>query len=275
MKHISEMKLVAAILACASISAPLEAHEFWIDTDLSQFPTHHQVSADIRVGENLSGSALPYLNTTIRDMRHLSPKTSRVVEARLGDRPAIKNVALRENGLHVLTVETNPSYIVFDDIPEFEAYLDYEGLSDIADEHLMRGLPETEIAEEYIRNARALIQLGPVQSDDVDQSSGLPFEIIVDGTPFADDLENLKVRLTWQGRVVPDAQITMFYAPSGSLAPEGTERTLARTDSTGFATFRMRGSGKYMLNAVKMTPVRGPGSVVWQSHWASLTFHIE
>ena len=256
-----------AIAACVTFPCALTAHEFWIDAA----PGRAGLSADLRVGQDLSGNALPYLDKTIAGMTHVAPSGTLPITARMGDVPAIADLPLTEDGLHILTVETRPAYIVFDTLREFADYLAYEGLSDVEALHRDRGLPETAIAEEYIRNARALVQVGAIGAGGDDRPTGLPFEIVAQGNPFAVDTP-IDVRLTWQGRAAPDTQIALFYLPVGGTAPADTIRTLAVTDDSGHAQFASAGPGFYLLNAVHMAPADGPGSVVWRSHWASLTF---
>ncbi|MDI3336878.1 DUF4198 domain-containing protein [Defluviimonas aestuarii] len=263
------------LIALVATSQPLDAHEFWIDAGPGRPVMGESVSADLRVGQDLSGAALPYLDTTFRSMTHVSREGVEPLASRLGDRPAINDVTFGSNGLHILTVETHPAYIVFDTMPEFEAYLAYEGLTEIADRHRARGLPDTGVAEEYLRNARALIQVGSIGNSDVDRPTGMPFEIVVDGTPFIAGKRTLTVRLTWQGAAAPHIQIALFHLPSGGTAPGDTTRTLVETDGEGYAEFPMPGTGQYLLNAVRIEPADGPGSVVWQSHWASVSFDIE
>lgn len=276
MKPFLRSLIVPSAAALFALVPPqLHAHEFWIDPVGDRPMIGESISANLRVGQNLSGAALPYLDTTIRSMTLVSPVKAEPLVSRLGDRPAISDASLDSRGLHVLTVETHPAYIVFDTMPEFEDYLAYEGHPEIADRHRERGLPETAIAEEYIRNARALVQIGPVEDNDADRPTGMPFEIVVDGTPFSAGMRALSVRLTWQGTAAPDIQIALFHVPKGGMAPNDTARMYVDTDSEGYAEFPMPGPGQYLLNAVKIEPADGPGSVTWQSHWASLTFDIE
>ena len=256
-----------ALLGLALLPGPSAAHEFWIDAA-------PDLTADLRVGQDFSGAALPYLDRTIAAMTHVSPGGETAIPARLGDVPAIAGLAAPGNGPHLLTVETNPAYVVFDTLPEFADYLAYEGLAPVADQHIARGLPETEIAEEYFRNARALVQVGPVGPGDTDRPTGLPLELVVQGTPFAGDGAPLDLRLTWQGEPVPDTQVALFHLPDGGTAPRDTVRTLATTDADGAVRFDPQGAGSYLFNAVRITPAEGPGSVVWQSYWASLTFDL-
>ncbi|RYG89987.1 DUF4198 domain-containing protein [Loktanella sp. IMCC34160] len=269
------LKNALAALILAATCGPLAAHELWIDVNPSDSSIDAGFSADLRVGQNLSGPDLPYLDTAIKAMTHVGPDEVWAIAARLGDRPAIGNLSAMTAGLHILTVETHPAYIVFDTMSEFEDYLAYEGLSDVANLHRDRGLPVSRIAEEYIRNARALVQVGPVDAGDMDRAAGMPFEIVVMGTPFAEGQQDLQVRLTWQGRAANGVQIALFHLPCGGSAPDDTLRVITRTGSDGDARFELKGAGKYLLSAVRMEPVDGPGNVVWQSHWASLTLDIK
>ena len=143
-----------------------------------------EIFANMRVGQDFLGQALPYLTNTIAAMIHWSPAGAASVEARLGDLPAMQGISLDQPGLHRLTLETKPAYIVFDDLAEFGDYLVYEGLQGTVNLHIERGLPDTEIAEGYIRNARALIQVGPADANQRDTPTGMPFEITALENPF-------------------------------------------------------------------------------------------
>lgn len=263
---------VAAAWICLNL--PATAHEFWVDPDAGLVAPGSSISVDMRVGQDLSGAALPYLNTTFAAMTHWSPRGPKAVEARLGDRPVIGELALSEPGLHRITVETHPAYIVFDTLAEFEEYLAYEGQDAIGLDHRERGLPAVDIAEEYLRNARALVQVGPVLDGQWDAPTGMPFELVVEGNPFAANPGSVRVRLLWNGEPMGLTQVNVFHLAEGAVAPDGTERTVVQTDGDGIAEISMEGPGQYLLNAVRLDPVEGPGSVVWKSHWASLTFRL-
>ncbi|NNJ69074.1 MAG: DUF4198 domain-containing protein [Boseongicola sp.] len=271
----SDQRAFPIALVCLCLTAlPASAHEFWLDPESSVATPGQSLSIGMRVGQDLVGQALPYLDTVVREMKHWPSGTSSQVNARLGDRPAMQDVALKQPGLHRFTVDTNPAYIVFDTLPEFTEYLEYEGLDDIAERHMDRQLPKVDIAESYIRNARTLVQVGPVAPDHLDAPTGMPFEIVVEGNPFAADQSEIDLKLTWQGKPAPDTQIAVFHKPDGVKDLPPATRTLVTTNGEGVATLDLSIAGQYLLNAVRMDPVQGPGSVVWQSHWASLTFHL-
>lgn len=274
MRPFFSIYLVAGLALVVS-SAQLAAHEFWIDPKLTQSGAGAEMSANLRVGENLVGAPLPFLDTTVKSMTLFSPSNAEPLTARIGDRPAINPTVLGERGLHALTVETHPAYIVFDSFPEFVDYLNYEGLSPVADLHRDRGLPPEGIAEEYLRNARSLIQVGAPSATDADQHTGMAFEITIDGSPFLPGQDTVRAQVTWQEKAAVDVQVALYHLPGDQTVPQDATRILLRSDAAGYIEFPLFGAGGYLLNAVHMAPADGPGSVVWQSHWASLTFQLD
>lgn len=247
---------------------PGGAHEFWIEATPGPLAPEAVLSTHVRVGEDLVGDTLSWLPDTMSSMRHVPPgEDAADIPARLGDLPAIGALPLTEPGLHRLTVTTNPSYVVFDDMAEFADYLAYEGLDDVVDMHRARDLAETEIAEEYLRYARTLVQVGPVAPGQQDAPTGLALELVVDGTPFGED-PIVPVALYWQGEPLPSVQVAVFHRRGGNAST----RRLFTTDDDGRIALPVSEEGIYLLNAVRMDPADGPGSVTWRSHWASMTF---
>ncbi len=252
---------------------PAVAHEFWIEPEAHHVEVGATVRADLRVGQMLSGEAYPYLSDQIIAAQVHQPSGIIEIEGMEGDLPALA-VTFSEPGLHVITYHAAPNYVVFEDIPSFRDYLAYEGLSEVARLHKARGLPANEIAEEYIRNARALVQVGPADPGDVDRPTGMPLELVAQQNPFVEGTAIIEVQLLWRGAPVPDRQVSIFHKPEPGMPPGEPTRSLTTTDSEGKAVIPLEHGSFYLLNAVHMEPASGPGSVVWQSHWASLTFTV-
>ena len=271
MRAVSSLLIVWVGTFAASGAA---AHEFWIAPDPYRLEPGSEFSAQLRVGQDMSGAAYPYLSATIAEMRHWTEEGSQPIDAREGDLPAIAGIDLEVPGLHRFSVATDPAYIVFDDITDFADYLAYEGLTPVVTMHRERGLAETEIAEAYIRNARSLIQVGPARADQKDAPTGMPYEITALTNPYLPDVSELDVLLQWQGNAESGTQISVFYLSPGGNVPDATVRSLTLTDKHGHARVKIDQPGTYLLNAVHMEEADGPGSVVWQSHWASLTFFV-
>jgi uncharacterized GH25 family protein len=148
-------------------------------------------------------------------------------------------------------------------------------LGDVVRLHKERGLAEAGFSETYTRNARALLQVGPANPSDVDRPTGMPLELVALENPFIDGLAEVEVQLLWQGAPVPNRQVTIFHRPDSEDTAGEVTRDLATTDSEGQAVIPLTGEGFYLLNAVQIKPVDGADSVVWESHWATLTFAVE
>jgi hypothetical protein len=259
------MGLRSVVLACGLMhAAGASAHEFWIEAEAGR-------AAHIIVGQMLTGDTLPFLDRIIRSAQYFGPAGNISLEGRQGDIPAL-TVDLTAPGLHLITVETEPAYIVFADLKEFRDYLDYEGLLPVLDEHLSRGLPDTEIAEEYLRYARTLVASGPGRAAGADAAQGLRYELVALTSPFASEDGTVELQLLWEGSPQVGAQVSVFRRPEAD--PNAVERELLRSDAAGKVVAEVGGPGLYLFNAVHMVSADGPGSVVWQSHWASLSFEL-
>ena len=265
--------LARCMLLAALLPASASGHELWVEL-LEPPQMAADVRADVKVGQDQTGTPLPYLSTTVDRMVLGLQGDHRAIPAREGDMPMINGAKVTANGLHSVTVWTRPAYIVYDTMAEFEEFLTYEGLDHIPEMHLERGLPEQAIAEEYLRNARALFQVGPVDMSEIDQPLGNAFEITALGNPFSPDAPMLSVFLSYEGNPAVDTQVSVFFRPGGAAAGSPSKRTVVRTDTQGKALIDIRQRGSYLLNAVHMVPAEGPGSVVWRSYWASLTFDL-
>lgn len=259
------MQFRSLILACGIlVAAEASAHEFWIEPDSG-------TTAHVRVGQMLVGEPLPYLDRIIRSARHYSPDGVEELEGRQGDIPAL-SVDLTAPGLHLITVETAPAYIVFEDLAEFRDYLNYEGLGRVMDEHRARGGTDREIAEEYLRYARTLSASGPAKALGADAPRGLRYELVAATSPFLAGAQTVEVHLLWEGQPQAGTQVTVFHRPEAD--PANVTRALLTSDADGRVVAGLNGPGLYLFNAVHMIAAEGPGSVVWQSHWASLSFKL-
>lgn len=268
--HLPSSLLRAALALAAIGPLPALAHEFWIEPESYRVAVGETVKAELRVGRMLVGESFPYLSDQIVAARLHAPEGVLDLEGMEGDLPAL-SVTPAEAGLHVITYHSAPALAEYEDFATFESYLAYEGLEDVVRLHKDRALPESGFAESYIRNARALLQVGPADAEDIDRPTGMPLELIALQNPFVDGLTELQVQLLWQGAPMPNRQVSIFQRPDGEGEPT---RSLVATDADGRATIPLADEGFYLLNAVQMKPAAGPGPVIWESHWATLTFDV-
>lgn len=253
-----------ALLVIAALAAgPAGAHEFWIEPGKDRYAPGETVTADLKVGLNLDGEPYPFLSNRFRTFT----VDGESVSGAEGDLPALSFTA-EARGLSVAVHQTVAFRTQHDDWQVFLDYLAMEGLDGIEAEHRRRGLPETGFAERYTRYARALIQIGEPRAGDTDSPSGLPFELVAQGSPFLPGSEHLTVTLARAGVPVADHQVTVY------ARDREVRRSAVQTDQAGRAEIALDGGGTYLINAVVLEEVNDRGTVFWESHWASLAFHI-
>jgi uncharacterized GH25 family protein len=179
------------------------------------------------------------------------------------------NIRSAAKGLQVISYLATAHRLDFDKWEDFVPYVEYEGLGWVAEAHKRRGLPESGFAEEYVRCAKALVQVGEPSAADQDLATGMPLELIASRNPYADAGPDLSVTLLWQGKPIGDIQIRVFK-------DDGTvTETTTRTDPSGKAVIPLQGGGKFLLNAVYMQEAPPLRDAKWESYWASLTFDIQ
>lgn len=246
-----------------------QAHEFWIAPEAYRIETDASLVADVRVGQMMEGQSYPYLSHkivsyTVTDRRGVSP-----VEANEGDIPSlVRNAATP--GLNIVAYDAKAEQLTYDTMAEFSEYLEEEGLGHIIARHVERGLPESGFTEAYTRNAKSLIQVGPVEAADEDRATGLRFELVARKNPYSVALVSLPVNLLWLGEPAANTQISIFRKP----ATGKVVRTTVLTDARGKAEIPLAGGGQFLLGAVHMEEVAEETGAVWLSTWASLTFGL-
>lgn len=226
------------------------------------------IRADLRVGQNFSGSAYPYLPMAFTRFDLVQDADTAAVAGRLGDRPAVQ-VQAPGPGLMIIVHQTTDSSLLYDTPDMFRTFVEHKGFDGVLEAHAQRGLPEAGFRERYSRYAKSLIAVGNGQG--ADQEVGLLTEIIALANPYTDALpDGLPVQVMYEGAPRPDAQLEVFARDvQGAVSI-----TLYRTDAQGRAQVAVAEGHEYLLDAVVMRPLAGGDDTapVWESLWASLTF---
>ncbi len=255
---------LAACLACIAI--PAKSHEFWIDPVDHQVEPGGEIVAALRVGQEYSGSSYAYLPPRFRRFDFAYAGAVQPVEGMIGDRPAVTMAAPGE-GLVTLIHVTTDSRITWDEMAEFEAFVRHKDAVWTLDEHMRRGLPETDVTEIYSRYAKSLVAVGAGGGTDIE--AGLLTEIVALENPYTGRTDDgLDVRLLYQGEPRGNEQIEIF-----EKAVDGTVTiSTIRTDDNGVAAIPVRPGHRYMLDAVVLR--EGGDAAMWESLWANLTFAV-
>ncbi len=250
--------------------APATAHEFWISPEDYTVTTPEQLLADIRVGQNFKGSAYSYIPANVERFDLVMNGKAMMVEARVGDRPALQAEAPAE-GLVTVVHQTSDSFLTYTEAEKFVSFVEHKDFDGVLAEHKARGLPETGFRERYSRYAKSLIAVGDGKG--ADSNVGLLTEIVALGNPYVDDMAGgLPVQVFYENAPRVNTQVEIYDRP-----PEGEVTvTTVRTDGDGKAMIPVQPGHEYLVDAVVMRaldPV-AESDPVWESLWASLTFMV-
>lgn len=259
-------------LAIAMASAPLTAHDFWIQPQRFQtavgapFPAIFLVGhAALRQRWALDAGHVPLLVDIVgakrRDIR--------------GDLKAVGGAAdvvtsFDSPGLHVLAMQ---STYALSDLPalRFNDYAAAEGLALILAARRQSGTTNTNGRERYSRRAKTLVQVGVQTATNqslATRAIGLKLEIVPERNPYAlDGNRMLPVRVMYKGRRLPGATVKLT-----SLEFDAKPLAVAVTDRDGHASLRVPPVGDWLVNVIWSEPIKGDPKADFDTTFSSLTF---
>ena len=169
---------------------------------------------------------------------------------------------------HIVLSAVNGTIVEGMKADEFLEYLIEEGMTGAIDAHKRSGQSNAEPRERYTMYAKSILLSGAA-SDAWRTVVGHPIEIVPDKDPYAlKPGESLPVHVLLRGR--PAANLLVKAA---STAANGTQHDVGRTDANGHLEVPVS-AGKWRLHTIAMEQVQNDSDVLWESHWATLTFEI-
>jgi uncharacterized GH25 family protein len=265
--------VVSRTVVVASIAlvytAPLYAHDFWIEPINFQPASGEEVPLLLRVGQDLSGDRLPYINDWFSDYRVIAPDGVRPIDGLMGDDPA-GSFRASEPGLYMVGYRSTLDFVELD-AKKFNSYLRNEGLDQIIELRRERGQSDQPAPEYYSRCAKSLIRAGEGGSVDAFSATiGYTLELVPEANPYAlAPGDQLPIQLLYQKAPIENILVVAFTADS----PEN--KSQLRTDADGRVSLLLDRPGLWLIKAVHM--IETPPSVTtadWESFWASLTFRL-
>lgn len=257
-------------------SAPLLAHDFWIEPTTFTPRLSEPVALRLRVGEHLHGEALPYAAARVKRFSVHDAGAARPVASRNGAEPAA-TVRVSNPGLTIVDYQSQPSRVELEGA-KFDAYLREEGLEAVLDARASAPDPRGTVRELFSRCAKSLLWVG---QDDAasgsrargpgdDRALGCTLELTAEQNPYLAQraAPTLNFRLEYRGAPLAGALVMAL----NSLAP--SERQTARSDAAGRVTFRIQPGGMWLVKAVHMVGAPAGSDADWHSFWASLTFGV-
>ena len=148
---------------------------------------------------------------------------------------------------------------------EFTDYLKEEGLDAIVAARQAAGESASSTTERFARYAKIALRTGSGPGAHITRPAGLKVEIVpaVDPTMLRVG-QPLTVQFLAGGAPVANATV---MAVSGGVAAR------AQTNADGRATFTIDRPGPWLIKTIHMVRLPPGSPTVWESSWATLTFH--
>lgn len=261
-------RLLSLSFVCGLFASLADAHEFWIEPIEYQVESGGDLIAHFRNGEAFEGITLGFFGMRSQRLDLIAAGETVAIDSRMGNIPALQITAPRD-GLVAIVHETTPSSVTYKDWDKFLSFARHKDFPDIAARHADRALPTSGFKERYTRHVKTLVGVGNAAG--ADSLSGMETEFVALANPYTDDLsDGLSVVLYYDGEVRRDAQVEVFEkGPDGQV-----QISLLRTDANGIVRVPVRPGHTYLLDAVVLRPAPDDIAEVWDTLWASLTFHV-
>lgn len=184
----------------------------------------------------------------------------------------LQPLTLSEEGTHVLTLETNSSFIELEP-KKFLDYLKEDGLDNAIAYRQKNGETKKNGRELYRRSAKTIMQVGSVQSNEITKPMGLIIDIVPQQNPYSlPKGSTLTCQFLYESKPLKNALVRCWRRVNGK-----TELELKRSDAEGKATFDLtkKGNAAYMISVVNMVRLTNNPKADWQSTWGSMTFGMK
>ena len=242
----------------------------WLEANSFQIDTNDVLEVNIKIGEKLQGSNLPYIHSSIEEFYWSQNGVKNNVKSRLGDIPAFSKT-FSENGLTSIVYISKPSIITYETFQKFEKFAVHKDLGPVKKLHLNYGFPEKYFKETYSRFAKVIVGIG--SSSGKDSNFGLLTEFILLNNPYTDKSQNfVKLKLNYQGNPRSNAQVEVFERSLDNTVSIFT----TKTSKDGIIKIPVKKGYDYLFDAVKLRKAN-PSSkqkAVWETLWAALMISI-
>ena len=254
------MKIYLAVILYFLINSnSLNAHELWLEADQYKLKRGGQLTANIKVGQDLVGESYPYLSQETEKLFIVSKKGLRKLNQTDGDYPAIQRT-INDSGTQYLYYQSNKELLKYQDYKTFieftnEYYLNYD-LNN-------KNIPN----EIYQRFAKIIFDSETSNFFKVKQN--LDFEIVNQNNPYKNNLSEIQILLKKKSFI--NKKFVVFFKNENEF-----ERKIYQTDSKGFAMIDSSKKGLYLISAVDLEKLNFIDQIKYKadyfSRWASITF---
>lgn len=259
----------SVLIILSVISFLVTAHEFWLETDKFYFKAGETAKINFRVGENFIGEAWNAKPDRIMRMQHHAG--NKIVDIRKMVRegaPGPIEVALADEGTHVLVMESTATFIELDG-GKFTEYLEEDGLDDVLYERKKKQISGDSATEFYSRHTKLILQAGSKTDDTFKKVCGLPIEIIpVKNPALLKKGDRIAFKILYEGKPLFGAKVKVWNRYNHRTS---VQNIFSQQD--GMIETHVSNPGSWMVSVVKMVPSKDP-KAQYRSYWGTLVFGV-
>jgi uncharacterized GH25 family protein len=263
-------KKLTSLIIVLLLALVSQAHEFWLQPDRFLFNVGETLTVNFKVGDDFLGKPWEFKKDRIVTLtRYQKSKIidlkSKVIE---GEKDNLK-VVLPEEGTHMIVMESNNAFMKHDG-KQFNAYLEEDGLDDVAYSREKNNTQADSASEFYSRHVKLLVQAGKITDDTYKKVIGFPVEIIPERNPYTlKKMDPVKFKILYNGKPFFGAKVKVWNRYNNRTT---VQNIYAQQD--GMIETHISNPGNWMVSVVKMVPSKNP-KAQWQSYWSSLVFGIK
>ncbi len=262
-----ERVISRAVLLAIALVSPVE--ECWLEPDKFRYAVGEEVKIDFLMGENFVGERWDGKENKAALVQWFSASgmkdLSKEARAEPGNQLKVKG---QQEGTQMVVMETNALTRDWE-ADKFKAYLEDNGLDDLASAGRNATGREEPVREEYMRYAKLLVQTGAKTDDTYKKRVGLRLEIVPEKNPYTlRKGDHLQCLVLYEGKPVPHSLVKVW-----SRLNRTTFLQTMYTEDDGTIRFPVSTKGGWMVSTVKMVRGEKPGTRC-NSLWGSLVFGI-
>ena len=242
------------------------SHEYWIDPNKYHFANGEIGEANIFIGENFEGNAIPFVKEYFKSLNIYADNKKNKIKGRLGDIPALKFNKMSK-GLNIIQIESEMNYVKYNELLKFDIFAKQKGYHNLIKKHKENNYPNN-FFESYKRYAKCLISVDNFDGSDFD--TDMDFEFIFLDNPIKNLNKRKRLLLEYKNKILTNHKVSIMSFHKGNFNKE-----IYRTNGNGHLELVLTNDTKYLIESVVIiegSNKKKDNYAKWHSLWTSYTF---
>ncbi len=255
------------ILVCL-FTAPLLAHEFWLQPQQFLFSAGDEINIRFQVGEKFAGNNWKGSYQKVKDIRlYYVDVTDDLSGALTDDEGDSLQFSMFEEGTAMITFNSINSSIQLN-AKEFNAYLEEDGLNGAIEYRKNHNETDSSANELYQRSVKTIVQVGSKKTDVFKAQTNLPLDLIPQSNPYTiGNNQTMNMKVLFMGKPLANVKMKTWQRIAGNISDSSYI-----TNEKGEFSFPVNTAGEWMVSCVHMIRLDNNSDAQWQSYWGSVTW---